>query len=132
MPWFGMDIGGTLTKLVYFEPNDDEPEGENEARILRKIRHYLTKNAAYGKTGHRDIHLQVSSRTCICLPFDENLLLSLSNRSLFIKCLSNNAPENNHQATSFTNAINVKKFLEISNLTIYLFKAPPAKNTSKV
>ena len=20
MPWFGMDIGGTLTKLVYFEP----------------------------------------------------------------------------------------------------------------
>lgn len=60
MPWFGMDIGGTLTKLVYFEPNDDEPEGENEAKILRKIRHYLTKNAAYGKTGHRDIHLQVS------------------------------------------------------------------------
>lgn len=23
MPWFGMDIGGTLTKLVYFEPTDD-------------------------------------------------------------------------------------------------------------
>lgn len=61
MPWFGMDIGGTLTKLVYFEPNDDEPDGENEARILRKIRHYLTKNAAYGKSGHRDIHLQVSN-----------------------------------------------------------------------
>lgn len=63
MPWFGMDIGGTLTKLVYFEPNDDEPEGENEAKILRKIRHYLTKNAAYGKTGHRDSHLQVSTAT---------------------------------------------------------------------
>ena len=22
MPWFGMDIGGTLSKLVYFEPVD--------------------------------------------------------------------------------------------------------------
>lgn len=22
MPWFGIDIGGTLTKLVYFEPTD--------------------------------------------------------------------------------------------------------------
>ncbi len=25
MPWFGMDIGGTLTKLVYFEPTDTPP-----------------------------------------------------------------------------------------------------------
>ena len=23
MPWFGMDIGGTLVKLVYFEPTDE-------------------------------------------------------------------------------------------------------------
>lgn len=61
MPWFGMDIGGTLTKLVYFEPNDSEPEGDQEAKVLRNIRHYLTKNSAYGKTGHRDIHLQVST-----------------------------------------------------------------------
>ena len=36
MPWFGMDIGGTLAKLVYFEPTDttgevrkcDEEKGE--------------------------------------------------------------------------------------------------------
>lgn len=61
MPWFGMDIGGTLTKLVYFEPNDDEQERDQEAKILRNIRRYLTKNSAYGKTGHRDIHLQVST-----------------------------------------------------------------------
>jgi hypothetical protein len=61
MPWFGMDIGGTLTKLVYFEPNDDEPEGDQEAKVLRNIRRYLTKNSAYGQTGHRDIHLQVSA-----------------------------------------------------------------------
>lgn len=60
MPWFGMDIGGTLTKLVYFEPKDITPdELDQEAEILRNIRRYLTKNSAYGKTGHRDTHLQV-------------------------------------------------------------------------
>ena len=26
MPWFGMDIGGTLAKLVYFEPTDTTGE----------------------------------------------------------------------------------------------------------
>ena len=60
MPWFGMDIGGTLTKLVYFEPKDISPEElDQEAEILRNIRRYLTKNSAYGKTGYRDTHLQV-------------------------------------------------------------------------
>lgn len=59
-PWFGMDIGGTLTKLVYFEPKDITPdELDQEAEILRNIRRYLTKNSAYGKTGHRDTHLQM-------------------------------------------------------------------------
>lgn len=60
MPWFGMDIGGTLTKLVYFEPKDITPdELDQEAETLRNIRRYLTKNSAYGKTGYRDTHLQV-------------------------------------------------------------------------
>ncbi|XP_053678656.1 pantothenate kinase 3 [Anopheles nili] len=62
MPWFGMDIGGTLTKLVYFEPKDITPgELDQEATILRNIRRYLTKNSAYGNTGHRDIHLQMDN-----------------------------------------------------------------------
>lgn len=61
MPWFGMDIGGTLTKLVYFEPIDITTDEINqEADILKNIRRYLTKHSAYGKTGHRDTHLQVS------------------------------------------------------------------------
>lgn len=60
MPWFGMDIGGTLTKLVYFEPKDITPdELYQEAEILKNIRRYLTKHSAYGQTGHRDTHLQV-------------------------------------------------------------------------
>ncbi|KAL1122791.1 hypothetical protein AAG570_003117 [Ranatra chinensis] len=60
MPWFGMDIGGTLTKLVYFEPKDITPDEANEeVEVLRNIRRYLTKNSAYGSTGHRDTHLQM-------------------------------------------------------------------------
>jgi len=52
MPWFGMDIGGTLTKLVYFEPQDvEEVEGNEEKETLRTIRKYLTGNVAYGQTG---------------------------------------------------------------------------------
>ncbi|XP_046438504.1 pantothenate kinase 3-like [Daphnia pulex] len=65
MPWFGMDIGGTLVKLVYFEPTDIAPEEENvsssEIETLHNIQKYLTSNNAYGETGHRDIHLQMSS-----------------------------------------------------------------------
>lgn len=62
MPWFGMDIGGSLAKLVYFEPKDITPDEANaEVETLKNIRRYLTKNSAYGKTGHRDIHLQMDN-----------------------------------------------------------------------
>ena len=86
MPWFGMDIGGTLSKLVYFEPTDTPPEvgrpiftkyfnkfnffdfdqGSDkkcmeERALLSNIRHYLTKNKAYGESGHRDEHLQMDN-----------------------------------------------------------------------
>ncbi|XP_063912485.1 pantothenate kinase 3 isoform X2 [Zophobas morio] len=61
MPWFGMDIGGSLCKLVYFEPKDTtKDEVDSEVETLRNIRRYLTKNSAYGKTGHRDTHLQMN------------------------------------------------------------------------
>lgn len=60
MPWFGMDIGGSLCKLVYFEPKDStKAELDSEVDSVRNIRKYLTKNSAYGKTGHRDTYLQV-------------------------------------------------------------------------
>ncbi|XP_075221628.1 pantothenate kinase 3 fbl isoform X3 [Lycorma delicatula] len=62
MPWFGMDIGGSLSKLVYFEPKDVTPdEANSEIETLKNIRRYLTKNSAYGSTGHRDIHLQMDN-----------------------------------------------------------------------
>ncbi|TRY77557.1 hypothetical protein DNTS_001968 [Danionella cerebrum] len=65
-PWFGMDIGGTLVKLVYFEPKDITAEEEQEeVENLKSIRRYLTSNTAYGKTGVRDVHLEVRNLT-IC------------------------------------------------------------------
>ena len=62
MPWCGMDIGGTLTKLVYFEPADDDgghARPSEEKKLVASIRHYLTTNKAYGDSGHRDTHLQM-------------------------------------------------------------------------
>src|SRR5262245_60539433 len=48
MPWFGLDVGGTLVKLVYFEPTDEELD-EQERPIVNNIRKYLTNNRTYGK-----------------------------------------------------------------------------------
>nr|XP_029511468.1 pantothenate kinase 1-like [Oncorhynchus nerka] len=63
-PWFGMDIGGTLVKLVYFEPKDITAEEEQEeVENLKSIRRYLTSNTAYGKTGVRDVHLELKNLT---------------------------------------------------------------------
>ena len=46
-----MDIGGTLVKLVYFEPVDVTAEEEQEeVDNLKSIRKYLTSNVAYGET----------------------------------------------------------------------------------
>ena len=63
MPWCGVDIGGTLVKLVYFEPvnlkNSENTEASLEPGTLEKIQHYLTSTVAYGETGVRDAHLQI-------------------------------------------------------------------------
>ena len=52
--WFGLDIGGSLTKLVYFEPKDI-PDSNEDSSDIRKtisiIHKYLSGNTAYGKTG---------------------------------------------------------------------------------
>jgi len=56
MPWFGMDIGDTMSKLVYFEPVDSTGEEEERVKTIRK---YLTNNLAYGDSGHRDQQKQM-------------------------------------------------------------------------
>lgn len=59
-----MDIGGTLVKLVYFEPKDiTTEEEEEEVESLKSIRKYLTSNVAYGSTGIRDVHLELKDLT---------------------------------------------------------------------
>ena len=73
MPWFGMDIGGSLTKLVYFEPCDHQSvvEEVQEQETLKNIRKYLKSQFAYGETGRRDDHLRVmiwaSNISCFCM-----------------------------------------------------------------
>ncbi|CAK7313019.1 Pantothenate kinase 1 [Vulpes lagopus] len=65
-PWFSMDIGGTLIKLVYFEPKDITAEEEREeVENLKSIMKYFTSNMAYGKTVHgiRDVHLEMKNLT---------------------------------------------------------------------
>ena len=63
MPWFGMDIGGTLTKLIYFEPDDiSELEQQAEKETLKTIHKYLVGNVAYGNTGIRDTHLEMQNQ----------------------------------------------------------------------
>lgn len=57
MPWFGLDIGGTLVKVVFFDPKETHPE---EEVILSRVRQYLTSSKAYGTTGKRDEHLEMS------------------------------------------------------------------------
>lgn len=77
MPWFGMDIGGSLTKLVYFEPTDHQSaaEEDHEQETLKNIRKYLKSQFAYGETGTRDDHLRVSfNLLCIAVPLSFNLV----------------------------------------------------------
>lgn len=51
-----MDIGGTLVKLVYFEPVDITAEEEQEeVENLKSIRRYLTSNVAYGMSTHTHV-----------------------------------------------------------------------------
>jgi type II pantothenate kinase len=56
MPWFGLDIGGTLVKVVFFDPKETYP---HEEEILARTRAYLKSSKAYGTTGKRDAHLEM-------------------------------------------------------------------------
>ncbi|XP_053538785.1 pantothenate kinase 1a [Ictalurus punctatus] len=57
--WFGLDIGGSLVKLVYFRPNDMTEEEEEELGSLRTICSYLRSNTLYRKFPVRDLQLEL-------------------------------------------------------------------------
>lgn len=64
MPWFGIDIGGTLVKVVYFEPTDTQPnevDGFQEAQ--ENLKKFVKSRAAYCNTGTRDVYLQMDDVT---------------------------------------------------------------------
>eukprot|EP00055_Hartaetosiga_balthica_P015427 m.91064 g.91064 ORF g.91064 m.91064 type:complete len:365 (+) comp8861_c0_seq4:113-1207(+) len=59
----GIDIGGTLCKVVYFERRvdvDEHDSGENKA-YRKKIHDALADEQTYGETGRRDDHLELES-----------------------------------------------------------------------
>lgn len=58
MPWFGIDVGGSLVKVVFFDPK--EASGE-ELTTLKRIRRYLKSPKTYGSTGRRDAHLEMAN-----------------------------------------------------------------------
>lgn len=58
MPWFGVDIGGSLVKIAFFDPSDAT---EIEIGTLNRIRRYLNSSKAYGTTGKRDAHLEMNN-----------------------------------------------------------------------
>lgn len=60
MPCFGLDIGGTLTKLVYFEPQDEYIRSTKQEAIgLQAIQEFITSHVHYGETGVRDEELEI-------------------------------------------------------------------------
>ena len=56
---FGFDIGGTLCKLVYFEPDVVSAE---QAEVKARVDQFIKGSTTYGQTGNRDAVLQFSCR----------------------------------------------------------------------
>jgi len=60
--WFGIDIGGTLTKGVYFECPHTSNDPEQTAAI-ELIRDFVKSSITYGSSGTRDEHLEIREQT---------------------------------------------------------------------
>ncbi|XP_068709646.1 pantothenate kinase 3-like isoform X2 [Montipora foliosa] len=55
LPWFGLDIGGSLVKLVYFEPCSSQLNCKGQERVgLEAIQDFIKSNVHYGEEGRRD------------------------------------------------------------------------------
>lgn len=59
--WFGIDIGGTLAKCVYFETASSSVDLEGaETQGVTALRSFLKSAVTYGSTGLRDAKLEMS------------------------------------------------------------------------
>ena len=72
--WFGVDVGGTLVKAVYFETQDDTAQsssssssgsgpGLKEGEGVAAMKRFLKSNLKYGSTGIRDHRLEMQNQT---------------------------------------------------------------------
>ncbi|KAK9762378.1 Pantothenate kinase 1 [Basidiobolus ranarum] len=50
--YFGADIGGSLAKIMFYEPENDP--------TVSKVRDFVLSSTTYGSTGQRDTQLTVS------------------------------------------------------------------------
>ena len=55
---FGLDIGGSLCKISYFESNGFSGEAEKEREFREKMQKLITSQEPYGETGKRDTELE--------------------------------------------------------------------------
>lgn len=51
---FGIDIGGTLAKLIFFEPDFPQATRKETVNIISK---FISSSTTYGQFGRRDAHL---------------------------------------------------------------------------
>jgi type II pantothenate kinase len=58
--WFGVDIGGTLTKGVYFECHTQSDKNKGEG--VRVLQNFVKSNLTYGSSGNRDAHLEMHNQ----------------------------------------------------------------------
>lgn len=57
-PCFGLDIGGSLCKISYFEPIGHSGENAEEKLFRERMRELISSPEPYGQTGKRDIELE--------------------------------------------------------------------------
>jgi hypothetical protein len=55
---FGLDIGGTLSKVVYFEPTRTTTPAQ--AALKARVSAFIRRSSSYGVTGRRDAQLEVT------------------------------------------------------------------------
>ena len=62
LPWFGLDIGGSLVKLVYFEPCNSQISCEGQEKVgLEAVQDFIKSNIRYGENGTRDEELAMTN-----------------------------------------------------------------------
>ena len=57
--WFGIDVGGTLVKAVYYETQNDKTDPLTEGEGVAAMKKFIKSNLKYGSTGIRDQRLEM-------------------------------------------------------------------------